>query len=1159
MRQFRGITLGVWLLACVALAAESSPPARGDIALTISGGVSLGAYEAGLTWASVRFLRLLQSPASGAPAIQPHLAGVTGASAGSINALLAAALWCQAPDSTADDSVDSNLMRDTWLPVGLDDLLPEDARRYRADDGLLTRAALERVLADVRAKVFQPQGLRRFRPGCVVPLGFSVTRLSPEVRNIAGLPSVTQRFVVPLLFEVTPTGRVRLRYQPLPEGSDLAASALSLGESPDPEAPGTAVSPAQVSQALMSSAAFPLAFSPRELCDCAAACPVSQQVRRGTCPGPVAGESLTELTCAARSTPGHEVTLCRRPYVDGGVFDNAPVGLAIELAESTRTARPWWPVTYVFVDPDVRRLQGGLGAGPAQEPTSDASLAGSLDLFAGLVTTARNSELGRAARAMQWNRTSRDLLLRAAYESRQYARLHGVLSDLAHEKLEAVRMLDAPDPRPRLTVDARLYRGRLLFSCVSRLRGAMSGPAGEALLRDCARALRGESGVDPLRADAAQVARVGTRLSMDELVELGTALAAMFSEGNAFRRQVDAPLTASWMPGVDRLRIQDVVRDGVELSASTLEFFAGELESMVRGGLTELQQVRLRGSMLEVMRLCRGLSFATNLLANAVLDSQLQGMESMPLSSVAMPAHDAREALRSKPPGVLFAPEAPSRVVEAGLALLVDEEVAALQREPEGGTAHDADPALLAHRTRLLGTLVGLVPALQLRAASLESLAEQAQALQGGRSPERRLFVSTRFAPLASSQLGNFAGFLDRPLRELDYYSGIYDAVHSFAVEACARQDPYARGSPIPVRRPPPSDELDLAAPDTQRCVGQGMHVLAERMGLLASPRGRHVLVTLAREELAATLGSRAQADALLGESWWAWASGDVSLPHGDSVAAALAAARSHRRACGERDTEALCLEDPGFDAFLAGLRAQGFQAQDPSMKLALEDPARWWGTTLRRVVDRATVVELQETNNAPDAPPSTARDGVRWVLAAGQLWTRRSALNGPTPRFELDPSSVPRTAPPGASPWKPWALHLLPYRVAFDAANGGVAAAWLEPALRLSPSLSLVSQVEPIDFESEHNRLSSTVGLRPTVHINGVSLGLGPRASVHWAGSERRFDWGFAAHAAILQDRLGVSVGVRESPFQDGGALRGLTVSLSLADLNGLAYWFTL
>jgi len=1151
--RFRGLIVGVSLVAMVASA--SQPPPTNDFALTISGGVSLGAYEAGLTWATVRFLRMVRAQEAGTPRFQPHLAGVTGASAGSINALLAAALWCQAPDSTADDGVDANLMRDTWLPVGLDELLPEDPGVYAADDGLLSRGALERVLTDVRGKLFTPNATRRFRPGCSVPLGFSVTRLEPEVRRIAGLPSMTQRFVVPLLLEVTPGGRLRLRHQPLPEQGEQAASALWLAESPDPESPGLAVSPDAVSQALLASAAFPLAFSPREVCDCATSCPGPARVTRGTCPGPTADRPLTQLTCAARSTPGRELTLCRRPYVDGGVFDNAPVGLAIELVEATRTARPWWPVTYIFVDPDVRRFEASASAA-AEKPASGATLTGSLDLFAGLVATARNSELGRAARALEWNRTSRGLLLEAAHENRRYARLHGVLAALAQGRVEEVGALEGAASRPALTREERLRRGRWLLSCVSRLRAETRGPVAAALQARCAGALRGEAGLEPLADDPAQAARVGERLSPEELVDLVTGLQALFGKDHPLRQQVDAPLSQYGLGGTQRVSVQDVFRDGVELGAGAFEFLADELQGLVLSGLSAPQQARLRGGLLELMRQNEALGSATHLLANAVLDARLQSLQSMPLPEVAGPAREAREALRLNSAGALFSPEAPARVIEAALARLMDPQVAALQHAPGGAPEADGDPALLAHDTRVLGALVGLAPVLQQHAAALEALSFRARALQGGHAPERRLYVSTRFAPLAGSQLGNFAAFLDRPLRELDYYAGVYDALHTVSVQGCTGQDPYARGGPVPVRRPPPLDALDLTAPDTQRCVGGLMHATAERMGVLASARARYVLTALAREELEATLGGREAAAELVREPTWAWVEAPSGLEPEDPVAAALEAARSHRRPCREGDAEARCLADPGFDAFLEGLRAQGFRAQGANMKLALEAPARWWGTTLRRVMDRATVVELQQASEEDSA--STARSGVRLALGAGQLWARRDVGSERTPRFELDPSSMPTEAPPGSRAWKPWALHLVPYRVALDAA-GGVALAWVEPALRVTPRLSLLSQVEPLDYESRNGRLSSTVGLRPTLHWSGLSLGLGPRASVHWTGGERRFDWGLALHGAVLQDRLGVSVGVRESPFGDGKPLRGLTVSLSLADLNGLVYWFTL
>src|SRR5438067_5307588 len=94
------------LLAAPALAAAPGGDRVEDrFALTISGGVSLGAYEAGLNWALVRFMRLRElefkadDPRAFLRSRGPELVAVTGASAGSINALLAAPLWCEAGDA----------------------------------------------------------------------------------------------------------------------------------------------------------------------------------------------------------------------------------------------------------------------------------------------------------------------------------------------------------------------------------------------------------------------------------------------------------------------------------------------------------------------------------------------------------------------------------------------------------------------------------------------------------------------------------------------------------------------------------------------------------------------------------------------------------------------------------------------------------------------------------------------------------------------------------------------------------------------------------------------------------------------------------------------------------------------------------------------------
>jgi len=273
------------ILLALTLLAPASRAASEKLALTISGGVSLGNYEAGLTWTVVQYLRTSSRDL--------ELAAVTGASAGSLNALLAAALWCEDAAEARDANPDSNLFHDAWTPVGIEDLLPEAASGYRADDALLTAAPLEAALERIRARLFEPGG-RRFRPGCSVPLGFTVTRDQPEERVVSGLSARTQRFVVPLRFAVDAAGVARVVRHALPSDRDSAAAQLLLAE----VAPPGGVGPLQSSQAVLASGAFPFAFRARELCDCALRCPAEQTVHDGRCEGPDAAHPLAGLSCA---------------------------------------------------------------------------------------------------------------------------------------------------------------------------------------------------------------------------------------------------------------------------------------------------------------------------------------------------------------------------------------------------------------------------------------------------------------------------------------------------------------------------------------------------------------------------------------------------------------------------------------------------------------------------------------------------------------------------------------------------------------------------------------------------------------------------------------------------------------------------------------------
>jgi hypothetical protein len=218
-------------------------------------------------------------------------------------------------------------------------------------------------------------------------------------------------------------------------------------------------------------------------------------------------------------------------------------------------------------------------------------------------------------------------------------------------------------------------------------------------------------------------------------------------------------------------------------------------------------------------------------------------------------------------------------------------------------------------------------------------------------------------------------------------------------------------------------------------------------------------------------------------------------------------------------------------------------------MRLALADRAAFWSHTLRKAMDRSVTIELSEDHD----DSSSLRDKLLRSLSAGELWTRRDFSHQQTPRLELDPSTIPRASLPGTPGLAIAVAHLLPYRVAFDVARGGLALAWLEPALRLTPSLSVLSRVELVDLEFSPQRASSSFGLLPTLHMGAVSLGTGPRLALHWSGGA---DAGALVQLGLVQDRFELAVGSRS--FSQGEP-HDIFVSLSLSDLNGLVYWFTL
>ncbi|MCK7582067.1 MAG: hypothetical protein MZV65_44980 [Chromatiales bacterium] len=120
----------LWFAGCLlwvataAAAAEDAPtvtqPAR-RFALAISGGASLGAYEAGINWGTLALdAAILATAIRGAAerfGPRKRRASPASASAGSINALMSAMTWCVRPEEPRAEfpnRIDDNLFGNLW-------------------------------------------------------------------------------------------------------------------------------------------------------------------------------------------------------------------------------------------------------------------------------------------------------------------------------------------------------------------------------------------------------------------------------------------------------------------------------------------------------------------------------------------------------------------------------------------------------------------------------------------------------------------------------------------------------------------------------------------------------------------------------------------------------------------------------------------------------------------------------------------------------------------------------------------------------------------------------------------------------------------------------------------------------------------------------------
>ncbi len=282
-----------------------------QFALAIKGGVSLGSYEAGLNWVLIEEIKHYEKNNHG------QLKVFTGASAGSINTIISALNYCRLDSSSIED----NLYRAAW-DVGIIDL-----RRHRPDKGDISENLKFYLTAETDSSsaiqtkyegglfsrtALLPSAKALYRaiedaqfplnPNCDIDIGLAVTKLIPDNYEENRIELTSQRYVFPLNVSIVNNKlvfkniyhdgfRINRNYLLLPEKNGL-------------------VETHQVIKLALASSAFPLAFAPVNLEYCEK----------------IHGDDISSDRICPQGYSYKNAL-----FSDGGIFNNAPIGSAIDI------------------------------------------------------------------------------------------------------------------------------------------------------------------------------------------------------------------------------------------------------------------------------------------------------------------------------------------------------------------------------------------------------------------------------------------------------------------------------------------------------------------------------------------------------------------------------------------------------------------------------------------------------------------------------------------------------------------------------------------------------------------------------------------------------------------------------------------------------------
>lgn len=333
------------------------------ILFSISGGISLGAYQAGVNWGMLEVYRAASSkPAFARDFRVPRvsLGAIAGASAGNINTLLWAIEACT---KRAQQPPDSSLFWKVWTSVGMPQLLRADVRADSSERALFDRRFYrDSIFPMLRKRLESPD----LQPGCAVRVGVTLTSLRPDTLHLGELPVLTQRFATAFMARVEPGPAGPRMIFAWPD--DTARENRRFGKLVLPAARGGRITDTTIFDIVEASSAFPIAFQPKAL-------------------------SLYHPD-EKREVSGW--------FLDGGVFDNNPVSLAVNLFADAHPALPTNQradsVSVIYVTPGRYRDSLAIVRARKASPMATGGLRAAMQALGGAVETAQQYELQFAVR-----------------------------------------------------------------------------------------------------------------------------------------------------------------------------------------------------------------------------------------------------------------------------------------------------------------------------------------------------------------------------------------------------------------------------------------------------------------------------------------------------------------------------------------------------------------------------------------------------------------------------------------------------------------------------------------------------------------------------------------------------------------------------------------